>query len=378
MKVVEIDSIPLSYPLRNGDSYGNARGLVTARQCTLVKLKTESGMIGYGEAFGSPKIIHSLIEELREWFLSKQLFDYPTIASKLLNGFYHLASKGYLVCAISGIEMAAWDAMGKTLGMPVHKLLGGKARDTFMAYGSTGYITESNSLERLKEEVHLVESSGLQAIKIKVGTSLQEDIERVEIVRTLLPDIKIMVDINGNYTPDLAIQMIERLKPFELYWVEEPVPPHDLHGFRQIKHAEPGITLATGEAEYTRYGFRELIQEKLVDIVQPDLAKCGGIYEAKAISMMAQANNIRISPHVWGGVVGRSAALQLMASIPYYPHSLKEPEPMMFEYDLGENGLRDEIGTSPIQLENGTITLLDKIGLGVELDEEKVQHYCIS
>lgn len=376
VKVKSIEVIPLSYPLN--PKFGHARGLNKARQSTIIKLETESGFVGYGEAFGSPKAISSIIHDLKDYFINKEPFDFPNLSTRLQNELYHVASKGLLVCALSGIEMAAWDLSGKALGVPVYKLLGGKARETLLPYASTGYFTESGDpIEILQEQVRTAQKLNLPAIKIKIGRGLKTDIERVKAVREVDGNMKLMVDINGGYTADLAIQTLRHIEEYSIYWVEEPVAPYDWKGFEKIKQACPHIPIATGEAEYTRYGFKEIIQSGLIDIVQPDISKCGGISEAKAIAAMAQANNLRISPHVWGGIVGRSATIQFMASIPYYPHAIVESEGMILEYDIGENPLRDEIGTGPLQLVNGEIEILSRPGIGVELDLEKLEHYRI-
>jgi D-galactarolactone cycloisomerase len=338
---------------------------------------TDEGVIGYGEAFGSPKVIVALIKDLEPFFTGVDVSALPNTVVKVMNTLYHASSKGYLVCALSGIEMAGWDAFGKTLHLPVYQLLGGKARSRFMPYASTGYITRTKGLEILKNQTEQAKALQMQAIKIKIGRNLRDDIDRVRTVREAAEEIKLLVDINGNYTADQSMRVIKELEPYNLYWVEEPVPFYDLEGLRKIKNRFGEITISTGEAEYTRYGFREIIQQGLADVVQPDLAKCGGIYEAKAISVMAQANNIRVSPHIWGGLVGRAAAAHLMASIPFYPHSLEEPEPMLFEYDLGENALRDELGQGPLRLKDGWIELSEDAGLGVYLDDDKVSYYRI-
>src|SRR5699024_2763099 len=216
-----------------------------------------------------------------------------------------------------------------------------------------------------KLQIEEAMSKNFTAIKIKIGRNLENDIHRVRTVRKLLPDVKIMVDMNGNYTADIAIRAINQLQEYDVYWFEEPLPPQDLLGYEKIKYACPEATIAVGEAEYTRYGFRGLIQNQLIDIVQPDLAKCGGITEAKAIVHMAQANNIRVSPHVWGGMVGQAAAIHFMMAIPFYPHSLEEPEPLYLEYDLGKNELREDIGeTSVFRNHQGLIEVKDAPGYG--------------
>lgn len=374
MKIAKIETFPLFFQLKK--PYGNARGLVDGRTCTIVKLVTDSGEFGYGEAFGSPLVIEKIIQDLKPFFIQQDPLSIPNIMAKIFNQLYHTSSKGLLVCALSGIEMASWDLLGKRFDLPAYKLLGGKARDTLIPYASTGYMTAENNESDLKLQIEEAMSKNFTAIKIKIGRNLENDIHRVRTVRKLLPDVKIMVDMNGNYTADIAIRAIDQLQEYDVYWFEEPLPPQDLLGYEKIKFSCPKATIAVGEAEYTRYGFRELIQNQLVDIIQPDLSKCGGITEAKAIVNMAQANNIRVSPHVWGGIVGQAAAVHFMIALPFYPHSLEEPEGLYLEYDLGENKLRDDIGaTSVFRNDQGLIEVKDTPGFGVELDEEKLAYY---
>lgn len=374
MKIAKIETFPLFFQLKK--PYGNARGLVDGRTCTIVKLVTDSGEFGYGEAFGSPLVIEKIIQDLKPFFIQQDPLSIPNIMVKIFNQLYHTSSKGLLVCALSGIEMASWDLLGKRFDLPAYKLLGGKARDTLIPYASTGYMTAENNESDLKLQIEEAMSKNFTAIKIKIGRNLENDIHRVRTVRKLLPDVKIMVDMNGNYTADIAIRAIDQLQEYDVYWFEEPLPPQDLLGYEKIKFSCPKATIAVGEAEYTRYGFRELIQNQLVDIIQPDLSKCGGITEAKAIVNMAQANNIRVSPHVWGGIVGQAAAVHFMIALPFYPHSLEEPEGLYLEYDLGENKLRDDIGaTSVFRNDQGLIEVKDTPGFGVELDEEKLAYY---
>lgn len=377
MIIEKIEAFPLRSHLDK--PYGNARGLVSERVCTIIKLATECGEYGYGEAFGPPLVIERIVTDLNRFFINQDPFSVPNIMSKVINELYHTASKGLLVCALSGIEMAAWDLYGKMVNLPTYQLLGGKARKTLVPYASTGYIMATNNISELNEQINEVVNRDFTAIKIKIGRNIESDIERVKLVRKCLPNIKIMVDMNGNYTADIAIRSIHILQEYNVYWYEEPLPPHDLLGYERLKQACPQATIAVGEAEYTRFGFRELIQRKLVDIVQPDLAKCGGITEAKAIAHMAQANNIRVSPHVWGGMVGRAAAVHFMFALPFYPHSLEEPDNLYMEFDLGQNELRENIGeTSVFRNNEGLIEIKDKPGFGVILDEEMIKYYQIS
>lgn len=377
MTIKTIQFFPLQSNLHK--PYGSSRGIVSQRSCTVIKITDVDGITGYGEAFGPPLAIEEILNVMKMYFLNKDPFSIPNLMTRILNEQYHTASKGLLVCALSGVEMAVWDLLGKIIGKPVYQLLGGRVRDYLVPYASTGYFTEEEHDEDLSRQVEEIKVSNFKALKIKIGRNIKSDIKRVEYVRSKLPDIQIMVDMNGNYTADIALKVMDCLKDYNIYWFEEPLPPQDIKGYEILKSAHPSAIIAIGEAEYTRYGFRDLIQEHLVDIVQPDLTKCGGITEAKAITYMAQANNVRISPHIWGGMIGRAATAHFMLSIPYYPHSLMEPEPLYMEYDLGHNPLRDDIGiTSVFRNHEGNVEVRNNPGFGVEVDEEMLQFYQIS
>src|SRR5699024_10597975 len=216
LKIERIEIIPLLSQLEH--PYGNARGLVEGRTCTIVKLVTESGEIGYGEAFGTPLVIDNIIQDLKRFFIRKDLFSIPNTMSKVFNELYHTSAKGLLVCALSGIEMAAWDLFGKSLGLPAYNLLGGKVRDTLTPYASTGYMTATNNESDLKAQIEEVANRNFTAIKLKVGNNIKSDIQRVKMVRNHLPNIEIMVDMNGNYTADIAIRAINQLQEYDVYW----------------------------------------------------------------------------------------------------------------------------------------------------------------
>lgn len=369
MRIRKVEAIPLKYHVPDGLAYGMARGLTGTRAATLVRVHTDAGLVGLGEAWGAPEVVVHQVRALAPAFLDRDPFDLEAITARVLNGGYHHGLQGLHITALSGLDIACWDLMGKAVGRPVAQLLGGIARRQVQCYASTGYFLSKGDLHTLLEKAMV---GGFQALKIKIGHGVADDIERVKTARRVAGAAALLlVDINGNYTADAAIHTADALRDAGIHWIEEPVPPADLTGFARVREAVR-VPIATGEAEFTRYGFRELISRRLADVVQPDVCKVGGLLEAKAIAHMAQAWHVRVSPHVWGGAVGVAAALHLACSLPDHPHTTHPGFPLLFELDRSPNGLRDELLAEPLRVENGVIHLPEGPGLGITLDEQAV------
>lgn len=375
MRITSIEPIPLRYTLPPEQAYGMARGLVGERVCTLVRVRVDEGLEGIGEAWGPPAIVVPHVEALRDVFFQQDPYDLEVVIQRWLNVTYHQGYAGLRFAALSGVELALWDLMGKAAGLPVSKLLGGTARTQVRAYASDGFFTAGQ--DDFGDQVARSLEGGFDAIKIKIGRGIDDDVRRVETVRNVGGDCLLMVDMNATYTADAAIASLIAVREYGIHWVEEPVSPLDRSGLRVVRSAVPDIPIAAGEAEYLRYGFRGLIAERLVDIVQPDVAKCGGLLEAKEIARMALTENIRVSPHSWSGAVSLAATLQLLASIPDSPHTTAAPFPLFFELDRTDNPLRDELLTEPIRAHDGWVSIPDGPGLGITLDEDAVARYRI-
>lgn len=363
--IESIEAIPLSYPLGER-RYGSSRGLVPARETTLVRVRTGDGVIGYGEAFGPTAAVAPLIAGLAT-ALPGTVLDGPVPwVTAQLHQHYHRGG-GLHAAALSGIEVALWDALGRTLGVSVSTLLGGRVRDHVTPYASSGYARQDRDLGAFQEELDRA-AAGLAGAKIKCGFGPREDAARALAAREVLgPDGALMVDLNGNYAADQAHRAVVAMQAAELAWIEEPLAPEDVDGLTLLRGL--GVPLATGEALYTRSPFRRLITDRLIDIVQPDITKVGGLAEAKAVSELARTWNLRVSPHVWGGGVALAAAIQLLASVPDYPHTYHTPEPLWLEFDRGDNAIREELLTAPFRPEDGVIAVPDAPGLGIEIDD---------
>lgn len=374
MKIRRIEAIPLRAESPIGP-YGSARGMGAARVTCLIRIESDEGPVGLGEAFGPPLVNVAHVQELAPLFIGQDPFDHEKIWAAATNGRYHWGRNGVHTAALSGLELACWDLMGRAVGRPIAKLLGGWNRDRVTAYGSTGYFTQDPA--GFRKLIEAVAAEGFRHIKIKCGDGIASDLERIDLVHEIAGrDIGLMVDLNGNYTADMALRLAPHLEERGVVWLEEPVPPEDLEGYARLRNGSR-VPLASGEADALRIGFRDLITRRLIDVVQPDITLCGGMAEAKAIVRMAQTWNLRFSPHVWGGGIALAAGLQLCAATPLYPHADREVPPLLFEYDRGPNALREELLAEPIRADGDQLPIPTGPGLGVEVDWSAVERYRI-
>jgi D-galactarolactone cycloisomerase len=374
--IESLSFIPLSAPLPAGASYGMSKALTSARQATLVRLKLTDGTEGYGEAWGLPEANLATLPMLQGYIVGGNVLDVEQVYGLILARHYHIGIQGPLMACISGIDMAAKDAAGKALGVPVHGLIGGKRADHVPIYASGGYFTE-NSDRDFEPQINEMASAGYRAVKIKIGLSPASDEVRVARARRILGEhVDLMVDINSNYTLDVARESIARIASYRIGWVEEPLAPQDYAGY-EILHRSSPIPIAAGEALYTAFDFKRLMDRRAVDVVQPDLSLCGGFWQGRAIAQLAMLEHLRVSPHVWGSGVGLAAAVHFSAALSCYPHAHNVPRLPLVEYDLGTNPLWDSILKSPLRPEAGAIAVPDGPGLGIEIDWDAVKRYAL-
>lgn len=374
MEIADITFIPLAADLAPGKAYGMAKALATSRQSTLVRLVLEDGTEGAGEAWGMPAVNLAYLPFVKGYLVGSSVFDVEHAFGRILARHYHLGVQGPLTACLSGIDMAAKDATGKLFGVPVHHLIGGKRWDKVPVYASGGYITENPERDFEPQIAAMVEARH-KAVKIKIGLSPKSDAARVGAARRMLgPQVDLMVDINSNYTFDLARESIARIAEHDVGWVEEPLAPQDFAGYEALQRVSP-IPLATGEALYTAFDFKRLVDRRAVDVLQPDLSLCGGFWQGRAVALMASLEHLRVSPHVWGSGIGLAAGVHYVAALPSYPHAENVPKLPLVEYDVGENPLRDSILRSPLTPVDGFIAVPDAPGLGIEIDWDAVKRY---
>lgn len=350
--------------------------IASGRASTLVRLELADGTTGVGEAWGPPAFNLGYEKMLSDYLVGTDIFAIEHTFDRILARHYHFGLQNAMMTAISGIDMAAKDATGKLLGVPVCQLIGGARIDRVPIYASGGYLTDTPAAD-FRPQIEKMAEAGYTDVKIKIGVSPASDEERLGVAREILgPAANIAVDINSNYTFDVARQAIRRMAPYRPEWIEEPLSPRDFPGLTRL-HAAAEVPLATGEALYTVYDFKLVVDAGGADILQPDLTLCGGFWQARKIAELAYANHLRLSPHVWGGAIGLAAAVHFIASLSIYPHSDNVPKPVLLEYDLGENPLRSELLKTPLLPVGNAIPVPQGPGLGIEVDMDALERYAV-
>ena len=376
MEVARVDTYPIRYEIPAGHRYGNAGGLADARSALLVRIETRDGTVGWGEGVGPPESLATIIEEvIADRVVGMDPFDVAELHEEYYAKAYHFARNGLFQHALSGVDIALWDLKGKAVSRPVGQLLEGPTREAVPTYASIMYFTEDDRDHEAEIEAAMAE--GFDAVKIKIGRGIEDDVARVSLARDVLgEDADLMIDVNGRYRPDQAIRSARAIEPYDISWYEEPVPPEDRAGYVEVRDAID-IPVSGGEAVSGRFGFERLFQSRGVDIAQPDLCMCGGLSEGMAIAKLGTTHNIAVTPHCWMSAVGIAASLQFAAAAPRYPYGDTVPEPIPFEVDRSDNDLRTEIITEPFDFTGGTVTIPDGPGLGIDVDEDAVEKYRI-
>ncbi|HEY5273979.1 MAG TPA: mandelate racemase/muconate lactonizing enzyme family protein [Acidimicrobiales bacterium] len=340
------------------------------RNLTIVFVHTDEGLVGLGEARminQTDALLGYLDEAVRNHVLGLDPFEIQRLIDRMWRIEYSRAGE-IAMAALSVIEMACWDIMGKALDLPVYRLMGGPVRDTIKAYANGWY-----TVERTPEEFHaaarLVVAKGYRALKLDpFGTAryepdqseLRTAIGLVEAVRDAIgPDAELYVEAHGRFTPKAAIQIARELAPYRPGWLEEPVPPENPSLLAEVTRATE-VPIASGERVHTRLDFRELFERRAVDIVQPDITMCGGISETLHIAAWAEAYGMLVAPHNVGGPISTAAALQVAALVPNF----KAQEHFN---DFAESWIQDLIPGNPAVID-GFFALPTNPGLGVSVD----------
>ena len=377
MKIQSIEAIVLRAKLSR--RFGWSQNWADGRATTLVRIRTDDGLEGIGECCGPPETAKVIIDELfAPHLIGRDPFDSDVLWLELFQKYRQYARRGLATQALGGVDIALWDLKGKAVGKPIHQLLGGAFQLELDAYATGMYYTDGpDQAQRLADEAVGYVEQGFKAVKMKVGFGLREDIANVRTVRAAIgDDVDLMVDANYAYDAATAIRLGKVLEELDVAWFEEPVTPDNVEGYREVKDAL-SIPIAGGESEFTRFGCRDLLTRRAVDIIQPDVCSCGGISEAKRIADMAHALHIQTTPHVWGTNIGRAACLQLAAALPCTPPSLNAAAPA-FEYDLTEHPIREAITHEPLAAVEGRIAVPTAPGLGVTLNLEAAGKFMVA
>ena len=379
MRITDIEIHPVTSLLETPFAF--SQGWVRQRSATLIEIKTDSGISGWGEAFSqgleSPAIAAAVIKHaLQPLVLDADPLQPEVLWWKMYHHTRDYGRKGSIMAAISAIDIACWDIAGQHYQQPVATLLGGRFRNTVEPYATGFYrINGQGEAERLADEALQHIDNGFHKMKVKLGFGIDDDIAVMQsIVRAIDgTSAELMIDVNHAYGRAEARSLGDALADCEVLWFEEPVVPEDLDSYCYLRESL-NIPIAGGENEHSAYGFRECFTRGTFDIAQPDLCSCGGFTAARHITAMAQAFGIRINPHVWGSAIAQAASLQLIAALPTAHHSLFPVEPLL-EYDTSSHPFRNELTDSPVSFTDGKVTISDAPGLGLNVNRELLKHY---
>lgn len=385
MIIKNVEAYWLRSPIPQPKQHRSDYGLLTEFDMTLVAITADNGLTGFGEAkaaVGSSGVCASIVtcveKELKPILLGKDPRNINELWERMYNGvrdhyaidrgrvFPILGNRGLTISAMSGVDMALWDLLGKSLGVPVVQLLGGAIRPSMEVYASGGWADADEIGQQLKSYT----DKGFQAVKMRVGVmdnTPENSIKRVKAAREALgEDVKIMADAHGTFSVPEAKRFCKGVEESNLYWFEEPISPDNKKGTAEVKNYTL-IPIAAGESEFTRFDIRDLLDLRAVDVIQPDSAIIGGITEAWKVSALAAAYQLELAPHCWGSAFSFMAGVNL---------AFASPSSAIIEFSLGGNPMMYDLVHEKIEVKNGRIDcpLAPGLGLTVNWDFVKDHH----
>ena len=386
MKITSIKSHVLRYELDK--ELGYSQQYYKHRTAHLVEVETDEGITGWGECFGPGNIALAnkyIVEKVIQPLIKG---DDPLKKEYIWHKVYNLlrdsGQKGMPIQALSGIDIALWDILAKKSNLPLYQLLGGKTNDKIPVYGY-GMMLQKKTVDELcelfKNEASQIKENNFKAMKMKIGMGPKEDLKLVSAVRdTIGSEFKLMVDANHAYNKNDALYVGRGLDEMNIYWFEEPVAPEDYDGYKELKE-KLNTNIAGGEAEFTKYGWNQLIKNNCIDIAQPEVCGLGGITEYLKVSALAQSNFIPIVNHVWGSALSVAVNLHLLTTLPDMPGGLF-PTKSMLEFDTTEKNifitdLAEEKFSilDQVKNKNGFASPLENIGIGINPNKDFIKKY---
>ena len=388
MKIARIDATWAHVPIPPSGQHVSNFGLVASFDSVIVRIETDGGLVGWGEAkagVGSAASCAGLAAIVRDDLAPLLLGQDPRDISRLWDVMYNtprhghaiarghgmpqLGRRGLSLAAIGGIDIALWDIAGKSMNVPVWRLLGGRKAPAMPAYASGGWADARTIGAQLQG---YIAKGGFKAVKMRVGVmdgTPARSAERVKAARAALgPDIGLACDAHGTFTVAEAKAFARMVEDCDLMWFEEPVSGDDKAGMAEVRRAS-SVPISAGESEFTRHDFRDLAELRAADILQPDLAIAGGISEALRISAIASAFNLRLAPHLWSGAPGFAAGLAVAANA---------SAGFILEYSLGSNPMLQDLVQERFPVEDGMVAIPDRPGLGITVDESFLKKYARS
>jgi L-alanine-DL-glutamate epimerase-like enolase superfamily enzyme len=380
MKILDVHTRILSQQM---PQLFNSTSSSSAGTYLVVEIHTDEGLTGIGEGacYGYPEIVEGIINRISKPLLvGKDPFQIERLWAAQRRKMGESRSRSYAMYAMSGIDIALWDLLGKSVGMPIYRLLGGFT-DKIMAYATSGFYAIGKGIPELKDEYRNYLAKGFRMMKMKVGrqgsdlwpesklacVTLREDVERVAAVREVIGSERtLMVDANCAWNPATAIKMGREFEKYNVSFLEEPVSPTDVAGSALVA-ASLDMQVAGYETEVTLHGFRDLIVHRAVDVVQPDVTISGGLTGCRKIASMAEAHNMSCVPHVFGSAISLVANAHFLASLP-----LGGP----LEFKTIPDALFSDLLLEPPTIDaEGYFHLPQKPGLGIELNPDTMAKY---
>lgn len=334
-----------------------------------VKVYTDGGLTGVGEATLEYKE-HALIgavDHIRSYLVGQNPLDIEKHYHAIYRDAYWRGG-AVLMSALSAVEMALWDILGKHLGVPVYQLLGGKVNDDVRIYVN-GWFAGARTPEQFAEKAKIAVQRGVTAMKwdpfgksyLQISNAdLDTALRCVAAVREAVGNkVDLLIEGHGRFDVPTGIKIAKELEPFKPMFFEEPTPPDNLEALKAVRDKSP-VAIAAGERLYTRYAYKDLFEMRAADYVQPDISHAGGIMELKKIAAMAEAYYMPFAPHNPSGPVANAATLQLAAACPNF---------CILEIMYSDVEWRRDVTDESLHYENGRITVPDRPGLGIEIDE---------
>ncbi|MBI3972263.1 MAG: galactonate dehydratase [Chloroflexi bacterium] len=336
-----------------------------AKNITIVRIRTDDGYEGIGEGTINYRVraIHGAVQDFAMYLAGKD----PSQIERHWQALYRnsfFRGGPIQMTALSAIEQALWDIRGKVLGQPVWDLLGGAARDRIAVYTHAGGPSPEAAAERARRIV----AEGHRAIKMGIPgpvepvldeRAVRATVAQVQAVREAVgPDVRLMVDCHAKPTPSVAIRLAQELAPYDLLFLEEPIPPENVDALVTVARSSP-VPIATGERLYTRWGFREVVEKQGAAVLQPDLGHAGGILETKKIAALAETYYASVAPHNPRGPAVTMASLHLAACTPNF----------LIQEMVHDDELRAEMLVEPLEVRDGYVRLPSAPGLGLRFDE---------
>lgn len=385
MKITRVTSHVLRYDMP--ERLGYSQQYYAQRTAHLIEVETDEGVTGWGECFGPGNIAlanKAIVERvIAPMIVGMDPMDRDVIWHKVYNLMRDHGQKGMPLQSLSGVDIALWDIAGKIANLPLHKLIGGAHHTSVPCYGYGMMLREepvAALADRFTDEAAAIKDAGFAATKMKVGFGPKPDVRLCEAVRQGIgDDFRFMVDANHAYTTSDAFYVGRALEDLDAYWFEEPIAPEDLDGYRELR-AGLSVNISGGEAEFNRWGWRAILENRGLDIAQPEVCALGGVSEYLRVLALCHAHFTPVINHVWGSAIAVATNLQLLAAMPPLPGGLHPWEPML-EFDTTDNKFRDQLLTHPLDIQGqvkanaGRVAIPDGPGIGVQPDRDFIKHY---